>query len=113
MRESWPALFRGRHFRSEVIVLCVRWYLCSGLANAPSGHYRYLRYPPSYRGLDKMMAEHFLSIDHSTIAPWVLHYAPTLNQRIRREMRHPDRSWRVDETYVRVAGKRNFLYRCP
>jgi hypothetical protein len=25
-------------------------------------------------------------------------------QRIRRELRRPNRSWRVDETYVRVAG---------
>jgi hypothetical protein len=41
MRESWPALFRV-HFRSEVIVLCVRWYL---------------RYPLSYRDLEEMMAE--------------------------------------------------------
>ena len=96
MRESRPALFRGRHFRSEVIVLCVRWYL---------------RYPLSYRDLEEMMAERCLSIDHSTIARWVLHYAPILNQRIRREMRRPNRSWRVDETYVRVAGKWTYLYR--
>src|SRR6202050_5509697 len=96
MRETRPALFRGRHFRSEVIVLCVRWYL---------------RYPLSYRDLEEMMAERFLSIDHSTIARWVLHYAPILNQRIRREMRRPNRSWRVDETYVRVAGKWTYLYR--
>jgi transposase-like protein len=27
MGESRPALFRGRHFRDEMIVLCVRWYL--------------------------------------------------------------------------------------
>src|SRR5580693_6972712 len=90
MRENRPALFRGRHFRSDVIVLCVRWYL---------------RYPLSYRDLEEMMAERGLAIDHSTIARWVLYYAPILNQRIRREMRHPNRSWRVDETYLRVAGK--------
>ena len=71
----------------------------------------YLRYPLSYRDLEEMMAERCLSIDHSTIARWVLHYAPILNQRIRREMRRPNRSWRVDETYVRVAGKWTYLYR--
>jgi IS6 family transposase len=96
MRESRPALFRGRHFRSDVIVLCVRWYL---------------RYPLSYRDLEEMMAERGLAIDHSTIARWVLYYAPILNRRIRREMRRPNRSWRVDETYVRVAGKWTYLYR--
>ena len=96
MSENRPALFRGRHFRSEVIVLCVRWYL---------------RYPLSYRDLEEMMAERGLAIDHSTIARWVLYYAPILNRRIRREMRRPNRSWRVDETYVRVAGKWTYLYR--
>lgn len=27
MGESRPELFRGRHFRDEIIVLCVRWDL--------------------------------------------------------------------------------------
>jgi transposase, IS6 family len=58
-----------------------------------------------------MMAERGSVVDHSTIVRWVLHYAPILDQRIRREMRRPNRSWRVDETYVRVAGKWTYLYR--
>jgi len=32
-------------------------------------------------------------------------YAPILNQRLGRERRHPNRSWRVDETYIRRSGK--------
>jgi IS6 family transposase len=58
-----------------------------------------------------MMAERGLSVDYVTIWRWVQHYAPLLNQRLRRELRHPNRSWRVDETYVRVAGKWTYLYR--
>ena len=57
------------------------------------------------------MAEHGLNVDHSTIARWVSHYAPILHQRIRRHLRHPNRSWRVDEAYVRVAGRWIYLYR--
>lgn len=34
-----------------------------------------------------------------------------LNQRLRRERRNPNRSWRVDETYVRVAGNWVYLHR--
>ena len=34
-----------------------------------------------------------------------------LTERIRREMRFPNRSWRVDETYIRVAGRWTCLYR--
>ena len=96
MGESRPALFRGRHFREEIIVLCLRWYL---------------RYPLSYRNLEEMMAERGLSVDHSTIARWVLHYAPILNKRIQRRMRNRNRSWRVDETYIRVPGRWTYLYR--
>jgi transposase-like protein len=40
-----------------------------------------------------MMAERGLTVDHSTIARWVLRYAPVLNERIRSEMRNPNRSW--------------------
>jgi transposase, IS6 family len=57
------------------------------------------------------MAERGLSIDHVTIWRWVQRYAPVLNQRIRREIRRPNRSWRVDETYVKVAGSWAYLYR--
>ena len=52
-----------------------------------------------------------LGVDHSTIGRWVLSYAPELSKRIRRDTRTPNRSWRVDETYVRVAGAWTYLYR--
>ena len=91
-----PELFHGRHFPEELIVLCVRWYL---------------RYPLSYRNLEEMMVERGLTVDHSTIARWVLKYAPILSERIRSEMCYPNRSWRVDETYIRVAGQWTYLYR--
>jgi IS6 family transposase len=52
-----------------------------------------------------------VKLDHLTIVRWVLLYAPVLNERIRLEMRRPNRSWRVDETYVRVTGTWTYLYR--
>jgi transposase, IS6 family len=91
-----PALFRGRHFSDEVIVLCVRWYL---------------RYSLSYRDVTELMAERRLSVDSSTIWRWVQRYAPELNTRIRRELKPTNGSWRTDETYVRVAGRWAYLYR--
>jgi IS6 family transposase len=94
--QNCSALFRGRHFEDVIIILCVRWYL---------------RYSLSYRDLEEMMAERGLSVDRVTVWRWLQHHAPILNQRLRRELRRPNRSWRVDETYVRVAGKWAYLYR--
>ena len=96
MRRNRPALFKGRHFEAEIIILCVRWYL---------------RYPLSFRQLEEIMAERNLSVDHVTIWRWVQRYAPELNRRSRPELRNTSRSWRVDETYCRVAGKWTYLYR--
>jgi len=57
------------------------------------------------------MAERSLQVDHVTIWRWLQRYAPELNRRCRQELRRTNGSWRVDETYLRVAGKWTYLYR--
>src|SRR4030095_14785328 len=96
MQRKRPALFKGRHFEANVIILCVR---------------RYLRFCLSLRDVEELMAERNLRVDHVTIWRWVQRYAPELERRCRRQLRMTNRSWRVDETYVRVAGKWTYLYR--
>src|ERR1700722_18742069 len=89
-------LFKGRHFDREIIVLCVRWYL---------------RYKLSFRDLVEMMGERGLSIAHTTIMRWVQRYAPEFERRWNRFARMAGRSWRVDETYVKIRGEWVYLYR--
>ena len=89
-------LFEGRHFDREVIILCVRWYL---------------RFKLSLRDLVEMMAERGLSIAHTTIMRWVRHYAPEFEKRWQRFAGEVGRSWRVDETYVKIRGEWCYLYR--
>jgi transposase-like protein len=78
--------------------------------NHPATCRWYLRYSLSYRDLEEITAERGLSVDLVRIWSWAQRFAPILNQRLRRE-RRPNRSWRVDETYVRVAGQLTYLYR--
>ena len=89
-------LFEGRHFDREVIILCVRWYL---------------RFKLSLRDLVEMMAERGLSMAHTTILRWVQRYAPEFEKRWHRLARPVGRSWRVDETYVKIRGEWCYLYR--
>src|SRR5437588_13104152 len=83
MGEQHP--FKWRHFETEIILLCVRWYL---------------RYALSYRDLEEMMLERGLHVDHTTIYRWVQHYAPELEKRSRPHLQACNDSWRVDETYI-------------
>jgi transposase-like protein len=93
---SIEELFRGRHFDREVIILWVRWYL---------------RYNLSFRDLVEMMSERGLHLAHTTILRWVQRYAPEFIKRWNRFGRPAGRSWRVDETYIKVRGHWTYLYR--
>jgi transposase, IS6 family len=88
--------FKWRHHQSEIILLCVRWYL---------------RYALSYRDLEEMMNERGLSVDHTTIYRWVQRYAPELEKRSRPHLRPTNDSYRVDETYIKIKGNWYYLYR--
>ncbi len=88
--------FKWRHFESEIILLCVRWYL---------------RYSLSYRDLEEMMRERGLQVDHTTIYRWVQRYAPELEKRCRPHLKACNDSWRVDETYIKVRKIWMYLYR--
>ena len=89
-------MFKGRHFEQSVILLCVRWYLSYGL---------------SLRDLKEIMAERGISIDHSTIHRWVVHFAPLLADRFNRRKRAVTGRWHADETYIKVRGRWTYLYR--
>ena len=88
--------FKGSQFEREIILWAVRWYVA---------------YPISYRQLEEMMGERGVAVDHSTLNRWVIKYAPAFEKVFRRRQRPVGRSWRMDETYVKIKGKAAYLYR--
>jgi transposase, IS6 family len=60
---------------------------------------------------EELRAEHGLAVDHTTIWRWVQDYVPALEQRLRRQLKSTNKSWRGDETYIRVQGAWCYLYR--
>jgi putative transposase len=89
--------FKWRHFQQEIIMLVVRWYLTYSL---------------SYRDIEEMMLERGIKVDHSTINRWVIHYAPLLEEKFRKNLkRKTGVSWRMDETYIKIKGVWHYLYR--
>ena len=96
MTEALRRVLQRMHYPLEVMLVCVRWYVA---------------YPLSLRHLEEMMAERGVAIDHSTIHRWAIKMLPVLAAVCRRRKRPVGRSWRMDETYVKVGGQWKYLYR--
>jgi len=58
-----------------------------------------------------MMRERGVAVDHSTLNRWVIKYAPEIEKQFRLRKRPVGKSWRMDETYIRVKGEWKYLYR--
>jgi transposase-like protein len=58
-----------------------------------------------------MMLERGIAVDHSTVHRWALKLLPVLEKAFRRCKRTVGKSWRMDETYIRVKGEWRYLYR--
>jgi len=89
--------FAGRHFPKDIILMAVRWYVT---------------YPLSYRNIEDLIAERGVKVDHATVNRWTIHYSPQLENEFRRKYKkQTNRSWRMDETYLKIKGKDVYLYR--
>ena len=88
--------FKGAHFPKDVILFAVFFYV---------------RYGVSYRDLEEILAERGVKVDHATLNRWVTKYASQVADGARRRKRPLDRSWRMDETCIRVKGNWVYLYR--
>jgi transposase, IS6 family len=94
IRPSDP--FFWRHYEGTIILVCVRWYL---------------RLPLSYRQVADLMTERGLRVHASCIWRWVQVFAPELDKRCRPYLKPTNKSYRVDETYIKVKGQDRYLYR--
>lgn len=89
-RRAMAISFKGAHFPKGVILFAVFFYV---------------RFGVSYRDLEEILAERGVKVDHATLNRWVAKYASQVAAEARRRKRPADRSWRMDETYIRVKGK--------
>src|ERR1700719_2093127 len=96
MRITASNPFKGRQHPGELIILCVRLYL---------------RYPLSYEHVSELIADRGVEEDASCIWRWVQAYAPELNKRCRPHLKPTNKSYRIDETYIKVNGEEQYLYR--
>lgn len=88
--------FKGKQFQKDIIVVAVGYYL---------------RYNLSYREISEIMNDRGIAVCHTTIYRWVQEYSQIIYCLWKKRNRISGDSWRMDETYIKVKGKWNYLYR--
>jgi len=71
----------------------------------------YVRLPVSYRDLEVIMAERGGEVDFATLNRWLEKYSEQIGSEAQKRKAQPARSWRMDETYIKVKGRWCYLYR--
>jgi len=101
VNKAIKSVVKRLRFPLDIMLTCVRWYLAYAL---------------SLRNLEEMMLERGVFVDHSTIHRWIMKLTPVLEETFRKKKRRRGigavgKSWRLDETYVKIFGKDRYWYR--
>ena len=83
---------RGRHRFPPAIIQHAVWL--------------YLRFTPSYRDVEDLLAERGLDISYETVRRWVTKFGPLLARELRARRPRPTSRWHLDEMVLIIAGKR-------
>src|ERR1700716_3194871 len=89
------SLISGHRFPRDVILLAVRYYLQLGAAA---------------ERIAGVLADRGIDVSGRTILRWVQKFGPALAQEVRRHRESAGTTWLVDETYVKILGKGQYLY---
>ena len=95
MGSETPA-YAGFRFPAEIISHCV-WL--------------YHRFPLSLREVEEMMLERGIVVSHETIRQWCAKFGQTYANALRRRRPRPGDKWYLDEVFIKINGKTNYLWR--
>ncbi len=76
----------------------------------------YIRFPLSLRNVEDLLHERGIDVSHETVRYWWNRFGPMFASEIRRRRVQQLRAfskwkWHVDEVFVKVNGKRHYLWR--
>src|SRR6266478_4845075 len=95
MSRSKPLYYR-RRFPAEIISHCV-WL--------------YFRFCLSYRDVEDIMAKRGVAVTYETIRDWSQNFGGTYAKRLRSRAPRPGDRWHLDEVYLSINGKLQYLWR--
>jgi putative transposase len=88
--------YRGYRFPSEIISYCV-WV--------------YFRFSVSYRDVEELMAERCVTVTYETIRAWCERFGRDYAKRIRARRGKLGDTWHMDEVFIKIGGRLQYLWR--
>src|ERR1700694_420277 len=88
--------YKGHRFPAEIIGHCV-WL--------------YFRFSLSFRDVEEMMAERGVVVSYETIREWCQKFGQSYAKRLRARRGHLGDRWHLDEVFLKIQGKLQYLWR--
>jgi putative transposase len=95
MKPPIAAYFRHR-FPAEIISHRVRLYF---------------RFSLSFRDIEDMMAERGVSVTYESVREWCRKFGQAYAKRMRSRSPHPGDRWHLDEVFLKIQGRQQYLWR--
>ena len=89
-------MFKGYQFPKEIILQAI---------------YFKLRFSLTYRDVEELLTIRGVRVDHATIQRWIYKFMPLIETTFNKRRKPVGKSWRLDETYIKVKGEWMYLYR--
>ena len=93
---SQPPSYRGYRFPPEIISRAVWLYHRFGL---------------SFRDVEDLLAERGVSVTYESIRQWCLTFGLDYARRLRRRRGRMGDTWYLDEVFVKIHGRQQYLWR--
>jgi len=71
----------------------------------------YFRFSLSYRDTEDLLAERGIDVSYETIRRWVEKFGGPYAKRLRMKRPKPSSTWHIDEVFLKIAGKQQYLWR--
>ena len=93
---SQPASYHGYRFPPDIISHAV-WV--------------YHRFCLSFRGVEDLLAQRGVTVTDQTIRQWCQRFGPVYARRLRRRRGRLGDTWHLDEVFVTIQGRHQYLWR--
>jgi transposase-like protein len=71
----------------------------------------YYRFPLSHRDVEELLAERGIQVSYETVRRWAIKVGPLFAEELHRRAARAGKTWHVDEVFLRMNGRRVYLWR--